>query len=439
MYRFFVILFSIFALTLIFQSCNLYKKFYDEKLENLKSNITDGKITDNFFKGFLLYDLKNKKEVLNINGNKYFTPASNTKLFTFYTSLNILEDSIPALKYYIRGDSLFFWGTGNPNILNRDLPADSTVINFLRSREEKLFYLDDNFSDERYGDGWAWNDYFYNYQLDKSSLPVFGNSITIAFTTDSNYVYPEFFTGKILFIPDSFIYNRSFDKNDFIIGTFKSGDFLTVPFKTGADIVLSALSSATGKTIDIFSDKDLIVTQSATLKQKTEDSIYIRLLHNSDNFIAEQLLLMCSFVLFDTLETKKIINFSKQNLMPYLQDSCRWVDGSGLSRYNLFSPNSVIRVLNQIYNKIGLQKIKILFPEIAITEDSMELQKYSLTGAGVYAKSGSLSNNYNLSGYIITKQSNIYLFSFMNNHFLGSNKMVRSDVKNTLRYIVDNY
>lgn len=74
-------------------------------------------ITNDHFTGFALYDMDEQKMIYEQNPDKYFTPASNTKLFTFYTCLRMLGDSIPALKYTLKNDSLIFWGTGDPSFL----------------------------------------------------------------------------------------------------------------------------------------------------------------------------------------------------------------------------------------------------------------------------------------------------------------------------------
>jgi D-alanyl-D-alanine carboxypeptidase/D-alanyl-D-alanine-endopeptidase (penicillin-binding protein 4) len=39
--------------------------------------------------GFVLYDLSEQKEVFNYQGNRYFQPASNTKILTYYVSQRI--------------------------------------------------------------------------------------------------------------------------------------------------------------------------------------------------------------------------------------------------------------------------------------------------------------------------------------------------------------
>src|SRR5699024_8051085 len=62
-------------------------------------------VLSSYFVGFELYDPQANKVIYAQNEKKYFTQASNTKLYTFYTGLKYLPDKLPALKYIIRGRS----------------------------------------------------------------------------------------------------------------------------------------------------------------------------------------------------------------------------------------------------------------------------------------------------------------------------------------------
>src|SRR3982751_6022778 len=106
--------------------------------------------------GFVLYDPAAGKTIFDHQGERYFTPASNTKIFTLFASLKLLGDSIPALRYVASNDSVIFWGTGHPGFLYDDAWQDSVVYNFLKSRQEPLFFSSSNFQAEVFGPGWSW-------------------------------------------------------------------------------------------------------------------------------------------------------------------------------------------------------------------------------------------------------------------------------------------
>ncbi|MCX6264951.1 MAG: D-alanyl-D-alanine carboxypeptidase, partial [Bacteroidetes bacterium] len=82
-----------------------------------------------------------------------------------------------------------------------------------------------------------------------------------------------------------------------------------------------------------------------TIKSQPTDSVLSTMMHRSDNFFAEQLLLMVSNERFAVMNTKMVIDSLLSNDVSFLPQKPKWVDGSGLSRYNLFTPQDFIAVL----------------------------------------------------------------------------------------------
>ena len=142
---------------------------------------------------------KVKRWSMNITADNYFIPASNTKLFTFYTGLKILGDSVPALQYRISGDSLIFSGTGDPSFLNKDLPK-SEVLKFLKESQQKLYYQPHSTTTTNLGPGWAWDDYNDYYSAERSEFPIYGNVASFGQSELENTPksYPSFFQKMLI-------------------------------------------------------------------------------------------------------------------------------------------------------------------------------------------------------------------------------------------------
>jgi D-alanyl-D-alanine carboxypeptidase/D-alanyl-D-alanine-endopeptidase (penicillin-binding protein 4) len=398
----------------------------------LKRELSEEEKNGSYFKGFVLYNPEIKKEIINFNGDDYFTPASNTKLFTFYTAYRSLGDSIKSLEYYKTADSLIIKGTADPTLMVRD--EDNGVVEFLRKQYTSVYLVDARIEEKVFGSGWAWDDYPYYYMPEKSLFPIYGNMLSYSVHSDSIQSRPAYFENSIV-LKDSIKIVREVHSNKFFAEQWEKGIY-EVPFKTSTRLTADLLSDLIENKIELIPNGNY---EFKTFYSGSYDSVYRKLLTVSDNFIAEQLLLQVGKEVADSYSVKAAIDYSLENYLPDLPQKPRWVDGSGLSRYNLFTPESMVFLLDKMYNEIPLAELLDYFPVGGHSGTLKNWYGNENDPGYVYAKSGSLSNNYNLSGYLITKKGNVLIFSSMNNHFMGSNVPIKEELDNFLKRIYHKY
>ncbi|MDB5023129.1 MAG: peptidase [Mucilaginibacter sp.] len=401
-------------------------------------------IVKDHFTGFALYDLDAQKTIYELNADKYFTPASNTKLFTFYTCLKMLGDSIPALKYIIRHDSLIFWGTGDPSFLHSALKGVNG-FNLLKNSDKKLFFSSGQYQNDFYRTGWAWDDYNDYYQAEITELPIEDNvAVLFADKSGALQITPsglkEYLKCDSSYKPASFKVQREFLNNSFIYPAMQipANYRKEIPWKTSTALTLSLLQDTLKKEI---AEIHLPLSDDVkTIFDANADTVYKRMLQPSDNFIAEQLLLVCSAVKFKTLNADSVIAYSKAHYLNDLPDVPQWVDGSGLSRFNLFTPRSIVMLLCKISDEMKNDNLlHSLLPAGGVAGTIKSAYKTDNGQPFVWAKTGSLSNNHNQSGYLITRKGKRLAFSFMNNNFTRPARQIRDEMVRIITYIHDNF
>jgi D-alanyl-D-alanine carboxypeptidase/D-alanyl-D-alanine-endopeptidase (penicillin-binding protein 4) len=420
----------------------------------IKKLIKQSKILNDHFTGFALYDLDEKKMIYEQNDDKYYTPASNTKLFTWYTCLRMLGDSIPGLRYEVHGDSLIFWGTGDPSFLHSDLKGVN-AYNFLKISGKQLFFARGSYQNDFFGDGWAWNDYDDDYLAEINELPVENNVATFKVDSSGNLtVKPAYFTKDIVdlggfgfggrhMIQDHntahFKLRREFLSNEFLYpATAAPANYSQqIPWKTSDTVTQRLLEDTLKESVTLITR--LIAPSAKTIYNANADTVYRHLLQPSDNFIAEQLLLVCSSVKFNVLNTDSVINYSKTHYLNDLPDTPQWVDGSGLSRYNMFTPRSIVALLIKILQVKDEQMVHSELPQGGVAGTIKSAYKTDNGQIFVWAKTGSLRYDYNQSGYIVTRKGKRLAFSFMNNNFTEPARQVRNEMVRIITFIHDNY
>ncbi len=422
--------------------------------KKLASIFEDSETFSKTITGFMLYDPEGDSTIYSVNENKYMTPASNTKLLTYYAGLNILGDRLPALKYVIREDSLIFWGTGDPSFLHPDF-GTTDVFDLLHNFEGNLYFADSNFDDENLGPGWSWGDYNSYYSTEKSPLPIYGNiarvtiehieEYRIAKKNDQYLISPAIFSK---YIKDekknkdgSFVLERDRVGNDFKYQfTSDTSRYETdKPFHYTPEFLVELLSDTLKKSVDYLSNFKIPKIHN-TVYGMESDSLYKYMLLPSDNLVAEQIMLMVASELGESLNSRSAINYVVKNYMNDLPDSPNWRDGSGLSRYNLFTPRSIVTLLNKIDDLVDDDQLFDTLPQGGKQGTIRRLYAHKEGGKPyVFAKTGTLSNNHCLSGYLVTETGKKLIFSFMNNNYVIPTRQVQAQMDEVLWFIYKNY
>lgn len=391
--------------------------------------------------GFKLYDPEKDKVIAENLSDKFMTPASNTKLFTFYGSQKWLPDTLPAMEYIQRGDSVIFWSTGYPLTLHPD-HSDSTIINFLARVEpqKQLYYWPRPTEDGRFGPGWGWDDYNGYYGAEKASFPIYGNSIQFIVDSESKTfsMTPEHpgLKVKISEETDSRVrINRDEFWNEFELKfkevdpeTEQVIDTLIRPFRYSDALFTELLSKASGKKITKLTNFSR-PKEFKTVSGVPADSLYKWMLQPSDNLYAEQLLMMISGSQTDTLSTETGILLSETpqafTNTPLFPNGLTWRDGSGLSRYNMFKPSEIITILKLGYEAYG-DSIFELLPQGGVS-GTIKSWYEGENEPYVFAKTGTLSNNHALSGFVKCDSGKVLIFTFMANHYTVPTNQIKEN------------
>ncbi|GAA4799953.1 D-alanyl-D-alanine carboxypeptidase/D-alanyl-D-alanine-endopeptidase [Olivibacter ginsenosidimutans] len=405
-----------------------------QRHRQIKRLINSSKILHDHFTGFALYDCDKDKMIYTLNADKHFTPASNTKLFTYFTAKKMLGDSIPGIRYIIKGDSLIFWGTGDPTLYRPDFNSDK-VHYFLKNAPQQLFWASTNYKGDFYGWGWPYGDYDADYQTEINALPIAGNLVT--FNTDSLtgklHCFPSYFSTFVTIdyrdTTNKFTVKRPLMTNTFTVPNLTPPAQFTqqIPYKTSTDLTKALLEDTLKKPIQLI---DLPMPINAqTIYSEATDTVFRAMLWPSDNFIAEQLLLVCSSTIGANLSTATAIRYSKENLLNEAPQLLHWVDGSGLSRMDLFTPESMVYLLRKIKEEIGDDnKLHHLLPEGGKKGTLKNTYTLDQNEPFVWAKTGTLTGVHNQSGYLTTRKGKQLIYSFMNNNFVEPTAEIRKEM-----------
>lgn len=438
------------ATVLLFASCVSNKAITGSANRNLFND----SVLKHAVVGVTVYDPATQKTLFERNGSTYFVPASNIKIISSYTALKILGDSLPGIKYAVTPKGVLLIPTGDPSLLHADF-ANHPVLDFIKKEERPLFITDAVWQSEALGSGWSWDDFNEDYMVERSALPVYGNIIkwiqerqepagydsSQPDVSNSIYSIPEV-EWKVRFSPNDsakhFSVLRNREDNIFTITEGKEKKAAQdVPYVTfGIKSGLELLKAAAEKEIAVWNPRASTITTTQTIYSQPTDSLLKPMMHRSDNFFAEQVLMMASQQLLGYQNDGQLIDTLLKTVFKDLPQRPRWADGSGLSRYNLFTPQDFVYILNRMQTEFGMERLKGFFPAGGRGTLSNYFKGDSVY---LYAKTGTLSGVVCLSGFLQAKSGKWLTFSVLVNNHRGSATAIRRKVELFLNDIRNNY
>lgn len=399
--------------------------------------------------GISIYEPATEKYWYNYNADKLFIPASNTKLFTLYAGMKFLDEQLTGIYYNDTRDTFFVLPSGDPTFLHPDF-LNQPVFEMLKTNQKPIVIINQNQQIQPYGKGWAWDDASEAYMAQRNAFPIYGNLLHLNWEK-KNEISNESFAFDLKLLNGNvsdFEFLKKSDtaiaenviiktpaKNKFEVALNGNSTQINqeVPFETnGIETGVRFLQQKLGKLLTLKLAKINKETFKPLYSQKT-DTFFKIMMHKSDNFYAEQTLLMASEKYLGYMSETDIIDTLLKSTFKDLPQQPRWVDGSGLSRYNLFSPQDFIYLLNKLQKDFGYERLKYILP----TGGKGTLANYFKSDSGsIFAKTGSMSNNITLCGIIKTRKNKTLLFSIMLNNYIGSGKLVRKQFENYLHEII---
>ena len=411
--------------------------------------------------------LDNGEVLYDRNSDLLLRPASNMKLLTTSTALNILGPSY-VFRTSILADSvdtggnvqgnLILKGYGDPDFTDQDL---DTLVWQLKASGIKAvtgnIVADASyFDDEYWGAGWMWDDEPYSFEASISALSIDKNCVHVvvipgSYPGDSVKAYLEPATRYCSLLNTSRtvadtavepltisrLYRDRLNvitvKGEAVAGTDTVDEYVTVwrPELYAANLLKERLESngiaVTGQPVIGVA---MPWAQELATHRWPIDSMMVNLNKVSDNLSAENTLKTISVMRGGIPGSAACGLYQVNTVMAgFGADTTSYyvVDGSGVSHYNLVTANLLIKILVGMHKRPGLFPLFYRSLPIAGVDGTLERRMRGTRAEGnVRAKTGSIGGVSSLSGYVTTLDGEHLAFSMLMQNFILPSRFYRS-------------
>jgi D-alanyl-D-alanine carboxypeptidase/D-alanyl-D-alanine-endopeptidase (penicillin-binding protein 4) len=414
--------------------------------------------------GLKIVSLETGETLYTHDSHILFQPASNMKLLTtavalkqlgpnfkFKTTLSIDTNSIE--NGTIKGN-LYLKGYGNPDLTTDDFRHITSELKSkgIRKISGDLICDDTYFDDLYLGYGWMWDDTNAQDFAPISALSVNSNCIiieirpanhigdTLVFRMEPETTYMKIENKGVTVDSLDTLMQKSFKierkwKNPENTIVIEGGMAIHQnPEVFHIEVIDAALY--TGIHFKELLLKENIQLAGSVLKEKVPDTSQILIQHNSppltlsiintnkesDNLSAELILkTMGAEIKGQPGTAEKGISLIYKYFDEIGIDSTtyRIADGSGVSRYNLITPDMIIELLRDIHRNAQIQaEFKTSLPIAGVDGTLKHRMKGTAAENTLRAKTGTMKGVSSLSGYASTADGEILAFSIIMEHFV---------------------
>jgi serine-type D-Ala-D-Ala carboxypeptidase/endopeptidase (penicillin-binding protein 4) len=389
-------------------------------------------------------------------------PASNVKLFTSAAAIGILGKNFQ-LRTAVYADSvtydgvvignLYLKGFGDPLLSTNDLDSLARILVLSGIKRITGDIIADNsyFDDKFWGLGWTWDDEPDPDAPFISPLTVNSGCVSVTAFSDSSKVFlslnpvTSFIRGVNTANVARDSIQRPFklrrpvqDRPNVIIAEGDLDAFASVEQKLSIrrpDLYAAQLFSEALQRHSIIVQEDVASGTTRTSSRQiaafahTLDTVVTAMNKVSDNLSAENLLKVLGAVRYGIPGTAKNGCYVVNSFLSSLgidTTRCEFVDGSGVSRYNLVSAEIIVQLLTTMYRWNSYFSLFAASLPAAGVDGTLSSRMTSTSAAGnVFAKTGTLNGVSCLSGYAKTKDGELLAFSIMMQNFLTSSSSYR--------------
>jgi D-alanyl-D-alanine carboxypeptidase/D-alanyl-D-alanine-endopeptidase (penicillin-binding protein 4) len=412
--------------------------------------------------GILIKPLNSQQIIYSQDAEKYFIPASNVKLFTTAAALNKLGANF-RIRTSIYQDSdgvVRVMGRGDPSLKTAQLTALAQQLKQKGVEEIDQLVADDSyFQGEEVHPSWQWEDVQFYYGAPVNSLIVNENAAVIRFVPQEmgrplkiNWDNP-INSYKWIVVNNSVTTEEDQPRSVTVVRDLK-GQILTIngqlPVNSRSYITAIAVFNPVNNFLRHFrltlakegikvkqtsvNNSGLKTQEIAAIESPPLSELLKEINGNSNNLFAESILktLGSQQPLKNNQTTNQNtfdagLEIIKNTLSDLgIEDSYMIVDGSGLSRKNLVSPEATVKLLQKMGTSNQAKIFRDSLP-IAGVSGTLKSRFIDTSAQGiVQAKTGTMMGVVSLAGYVDIPNYQPVVFSMMVNQSEQPARVVRN-------------